>query len=161
MWSRFEAWLHDRAGQLVIYITLLIMGFIMWAMAVYIWRELYYWFDWVSEPSFVLTFLAIPLPYLGFMGFINAVRESREPVRRKDWLTWLGNDDPNNGSLVLLIFLFWSLLYWNWPGIALNATTISVWGLVTIFGLYLLRATLFRKPAPGQGGTGSETSKSS
>jgi hypothetical protein len=158
IWARTrETWteLDTSLNRLLTFIMLIVLGIMSWAVAVFIWRELYNWYTWVAEPSFLLTFFAFPLPYFAYLSMINAMKPDR---RGDDWLSWLGNSDSKNGTLVLFIFLFWSILYWNWPGIDLSAITISIWGLVTIFGLYLLRATLFRKP--GREVPAPETSKS-
>lgn len=202
MRSNFEGWIRTIGTDvraMWIFIISMLIGLGLWALAVFIWRELYNWFEWVTEPTFLLTFIVIPLPYLAYQSLLNQIREhaaletirvelarreaeakaeaanalaNKTPTdqkekekdkqkrekekqettelikwltgRRTGWLDWLGNGDPNNGTLVLLIFLFWSLLYWNWPGIDMDANTVSVWGLVTIFGLYLIRATLFK-----------------
>lgn len=206
MRDSFSTWLRGLRNDIramIILIACLMVGLMLWGLTVYVWRELYTWFEWVSEPTFLLTFLAIPLPYLIFLSLNHTLaeqetllaiqaeltrrqkesegskplepndkkaaeekqREERELLKvvnhylkqRTDWLTWLGNGDANNGTLVLLIFLFWSILYWNWPGIDFDSITVSVWGLVTIFGLYLIRATLFR---PGKEVPASDTSKS-
>ncbi|MGQ0604138.1 MAG: hypothetical protein ACT4QE_20850 [Anaerolineales bacterium] len=203
MRSNLEHWIRTISTDvraMWIFIFSLLIGLGLWALAIFIWRELYNWFEWVTEPTFLLTFIVIPLPYLAYQSILNQIREhealeairielarreaeakaeaatapttqttsdqkekekqKREKEkqetsqlinwltgRRTGWLDWLGNNDPNNGTFVLLIIFFWSLLYWNWPGIDVDANTISVWGLVTIFGLYLIRATLFRKPS--------------
>jgi hypothetical protein len=199
MRSSFDNWIRSITSDvraMWIFVASVLIGLVLWGVAVFIWRELYNWFEWVTEPTFLLTFLVIPLPYLAYQSILNQIREQETleairaelarraaeakteaatapatPVtgeqkakreqekletsllikwltgRRTSWLDWLGNGDPNNGTFVILIIFFWSLLYWNWPGIDMDANTVSVWGLITIFGLYLIRATLFRKPS--------------
>lgn len=211
MRANFDNWIRTITSDvraMWIFVFSVVIGLGLWALAVFIWRELYTWFEWVTEPTFLLTFLVIPIPYLAYQRLLTQIREQEalETIRielarraaeakaaaataattpttgeqkekrekekqettllikwltgrRTSWLDWLGNGDANNGTFVLLIIFFWSVLFWNWPGNDWDANTFSVWGLITIFGLYLIRATLFRKPSREV--SASETSKSS
>jgi hypothetical protein len=64
-------------------------------------------------------------------------------IQYDDWLVWLGNGERPRGTIILLILIFWTILYWSLPGVELSALTFSTWGLITAFSVILLRA-LFR-----------------
>lgn len=128
-------------GSLAFYALLFFFGLITWGIAAFMWLQLYTWFAVITEPTIIFTLPALFLPYL-FYNFYRSATE-RGP-RRQDALEYLGNGDANNGVVMIFIFVFWSILYWNLIAEAVNPLNISIWGLLTIFGMFFLRSTLFR-----------------
>lgn len=147
-------------NQLLTFVVLAILGLIMWGITAYVWYQAYLWFEWVTWPTALLTLAALPVPFLAYRMFTGATglptpreaqaapaeaasapasapRRGTSPV--DDWLIWLGNGEPHRGTLVLLVFLFWSILYWNLPGVNFNALTFAAWGLLTIVALVIIR----------------------
>jgi hypothetical protein len=65
-----------------------------------------------------------------------------------DWIRWMGNGEMHRGTLVILVLVFWTILYWNWPSPILSMPlilSIPIWGLFTIFGLVIIRQLFFKQ----------------
>ena len=46
------------------------------------------------------------------------------------------------------MLVFWTILYWNWPSPILSMPlilSIPIWGLLTIFGLVIIRQLFFKQ----------------
>jgi hypothetical protein len=143
-------------NTLFTFAVLMVLGLVSWGLAAAIWYLAYLWFEEVTPPTFVITLLALPLPFLAYRSF----RQSSQPrsAESEDFLTWLGKGQPYNGVMVLLIMVFWSLLYWSWQGIEFNTLTFGSWGLLTIFGYFFIRNAILKRP--GKEVPAGETSKS-
>lgn len=180
-----------ETNQLFTFVMLSVLSLVCWGFAIGLWWYFaYYWYGW-SERTFIMTFIALPVPFLayyfftGSSGLPDAIRAARPgqpaapttaapptapasqaahppsaagrpPMAANgfdEWLVWLGNGERHRGTMVLLIFMFWTILYWSLPTITLTALTFSAWGLLTVFGVIILRA-LFRPSrevsAPGE-----------
>lgn len=168
-----------ESNRLLTFAVLLGLGLLCWAITIYIWYQAYVWFLWVTPPTFLFTLLAIPVPFLAFKIFTGSSGlptsgPANPPVGTpagaptpapsgessnlyNDWLTWLGNGDPHRGTLVILIFIFWSIMYWSM--MPLTAFTFATWGLLTIVGLVIIRA-FFRSPGREVPGAADPKSKS-
>ncbi len=164
-----------ESNQLFTIFMLCILSLIMWGVTFGMWYYFgYYWEGW--EPySAALTFFVLPIPFIAYYSFfVPRNRASGEPpgpagapatptarpagpIMDIDWITWLGKGDSHRGTLVVALFIFWSILYWNLPSIQFGAVTFSAWGLLTLIGLAVIR-TLFRRP--GQEVPGSTETKS-
>lgn len=174
-------WGRQRVG-VVNYSLVQGIALVIWLVAVWLWLQAHFWQSAVSVFTFPLVFFLFLLPYWSLarvsgVGGASVAAPGNAPASTaaptsashstlhsiedgvNDWLVWLGNGENHRGVMVLMIFIFWSLLYWNWPGMALNVFTFSVWGLVTILGLFVLRA-IFKPVAPGQGVPGAGDPKS-
>lgn len=164
-----------ESNRLFTLVLLSVLSLVAWAIAIGLWWYFaWYWAGW-GERTFVLTFIALPIPFLvywlftGSVGFEIPARltrsagtdagpaapaQSAAPARDDpDLLLWLGKGERYRGVMVLMIFLFWTILYWSLPAVDFTAFTFSAWGLLTILGLMTLRA-LFRPSkevsAPGE-----------
>lgn len=167
-----------QSNQLITFVMLSVLSLLVWGLAVGVWYYVcYYWYGW-SERTFPLTFLALPIPFLAFRAFTGSSGLPTErphpepgtavtpapaappaaggPARNPavDWLVWLGNGESHRGTLVLFIFVFWTILYWSLPSVAFTALTFSAWGLLTILGIMILR--FFFRPSR-EVSAGSET----
>lgn len=176
-------WGRQRVGA-INYSLVQGIALVIWLVAVWLWLQAHFWQSAVSVFTFPLVFFLFLLPYWSLArvsGLGGASADAGVPGMPtnkpaggsgasastlhsiedsiNDWLVWLGNGENHRGVMVLMIFIFWSLLYWNWPGMALNVFTFSGWGLVTILGLFVLRA-IFKPVAPGQGVPGAGDPKS-
>jgi hypothetical protein len=168
-----------ESNRLLTFAVLLVLGLLCWGVTAYVWYQAYLWFLWITPPTFIFTLLAIPIPFLAYKAFTgssalptngaSASSPSSSPpaatpaqasavtgAATSDWLTWLGNGDSHRGTLVVLVFLFWSIMYWSM--MALTAFTFASWGLLTIVGLIILRA-FFRHPGREVPGAAEPKSK--
>ncbi len=134
-----------------------VLALIFWAVAIWCWLQAYTWYLLVSDVTFLVMFIILLFPYTSLMrSFVHTGNQPSGIVSWGDsWLKWMGNGESHRGTLVLLVFVFWSILFWNWPNPSVRAyptvITIPVWGLLTIFGLVLLRSFFFRQTnLPGQ-----------
>jgi hypothetical protein len=158
-----------QSNQLFTFVMLSVLSLLVWGIAIGVWYYVcYYWYGW-SERTFPLTFLALPIPFLAFRAFTGssglpterphteagAAAPSPAPSAPaaapsapatapaanpfNDWLIWLGNGERHRGTMVILIFAFWTILYWSLPTISFTALTFSAWGLLTILGVMILR----------------------
>ncbi len=143
-------------NSLLTFAVLTILGLVAWGLAAAVWYLAYLWFEAVTPPTFVITFLALPLPFLAYRSFRQVMHPSPPPS--EDFLTWLGRGQPYNGIMVLLIMIFWSLLYWSWEGVEFNTFSFGSWGLLTIFGYFFIRNTILKRP--GKEVPADEVSKS-
>lgn len=176
-----------ESNQLFTIFILSILSLLMWGVTFGIWYYFgYYWEGW--EPySAVLTFFVLPIPFLAYYSFF-VPRQNRTapgeptpgtgsapapggmttgpvaptrlltPTTDVDWITWLGKGDSHRGTLVVALFVFWSILYWNLPNMQFDAVTFSSWGLLTLVGLAVIRA-VFRRPGQEVPGSGETKSK--
>ncbi len=156
-----------QSNQLITFVMLSVLSLIAWGAAIGVWYYMcYYWYGW-SERTFPLTFFALPIPFLAFRAFTGSSGLPTERPRLvpgadpaaatptlapapatnpfTEWLIWLGNGEAHRGTLVILIFTFWSILYWSLPTVSLTALSFATWGLLTIVGLMILR--FFFKPS--------------
>lgn len=152
-----------ESNKLLTFVVLSLLSVVLWAITVYVWYQAYLWFEWVTQPTAILTLAVIPLPFLAYQRFTGA---SGLPMERRtgqpsatpagaapapapaaapstnplyEWLVWLGNGEQHRGTLVVFIFTFWTILYWSLPTISFTALTFSAWGLLTILGIMILR----------------------
>ncbi len=141
-----------ESNQLITFVVLMLLGLALWAVAAYVWYQAYIWFSWVTWPTSVLTLAVFPVPFLAYSRFTGS---SGLPMERHarlgeagphgptatsfvgDWLVWLGNGEAHRGTLVIFIFVFWSLLYWSLE--PFTTLTFSAWGLLTVIGILILR----------------------
>lgn len=142
--------------SLLTFAVLMVLGLFTWGLAAAIWYLAYLWIEEVTPPTFIITLLALPAPFLAYRSFLQATQP--RPTHSEDFLTWLGKGQPYNGIMVLLILIFWSLLYWSWEGIDFNTLTFGSWGLLTIFGYFFIRNAILKRP--GKEVPADEASKS-
>lgn len=142
--------------SLLTFAVLMIFGLVSWGLAAAIWYIAYLWIEEVTPPTFIITLIALPVPFLAYRSFMQAAHP--QPNHSEDFLTWLGKGQPYNGIMVLLILIFWSLLYWSWEGIDFNTLTFGSWGLLTIFGYFFIRNAILKRP--GKEVPAEEASKS-
>ncbi len=145
------------SNKLLAYMVVGIFTFALWGVAYLIWREAYIWYAWVTEWTAVVTLLVLPIPYWVHQSMLPSADGRRAGIMgwAEDWLRWMGNGERHRGTLVLLVCVFWSMLYWNWPVPAVRefpfVLTFPLWGLLTIFGLVTIRTLFFRQTQlPGQ-----------
>jgi hypothetical protein len=150
-------------GSMALYALLFFFGLITWGIAAFMWLQLYTWFAVITEPTIIFTLPALFLPYIFYSFYRNAASPGKY---RQDPLEYIGNGDANNGVVMIFIFVFWSILYWNLIAETVNPLNVSIWGLMTIFGMFFLRSTLFREAGkaagsqPSAGVSAPEKSKS-
>lgn len=142
--------------SLFTFAVLMVLGLVSWGLAAAVWYLAYLWFEEVTPPTFIVTLIALPLPFLAYRSFVQATH--LQSNHSEDFLTWLGKGQPYNGVMVLLIIIFWSLLYWSWQGVEFNSLTFATWGLLTIFGYFFIRNAILKRP--GKEVPADETSKS-
>jgi hypothetical protein len=155
-----------ESNQLLTFVVLALLSLVLWAVAAYVWYQAWLWFEWVTWPTAVLTLAVFPIPFLAYRSFTGRTGLPMSAARGEspagatsttpaaptsapteapagnpftDWLIWLGNGEPHRGTLVVFIFLFWTLLYWSLPTISFGALTFAAWGLLTILGIMTLR----------------------
>ena len=156
------------SNRLSAYVAIGVFTLILWSIAIWLWRQAYLWFEIVTPPTFIVTFLALPIPYLLYQAFTRPPAPTTPPPPASDtpaasppptssgpfgwaddWLRWMGNGETHRGTLVVLVIVFWSMLYWNWPTPDVQslplALTFPAWGLLTIFGLIAIRQIFFRQ----------------
>jgi hypothetical protein len=172
--------------RLVGFVLCGVFALILWGFAFWIWNVFMYWFvlrtdtrwDW----TIVLTVLALPIPFWAYQAMFSPDRRPAHPtaavpaaapaagVRHErlpglGWLYWLGNGELHRGTLVLLVVFFWSLFFWNWPTVIMLVRegslvfVFSFWGLLTIFGMVIIRSIFSRLPGPEVPGAGDSKSK--
>ncbi len=171
--------------RLVGFVVCGVFALILWGLAFWVWNTIFYWFvpktdtrwDW----TLVLTVLALPIPFWVYQALFSPERRaSRQssaapeaastPTRAErlpglGWLYWLGNGELHRGTLVLLVVFFWSLFFWNWGPVVtmVNGGSLvfvfSFWGLITIFGMVIIRSLFSRLPGPEVPGSGESKSK--
>jgi len=132
-------------GSMAFYALLFFFSLITWSITAFLWFQLYMWYAEVTEPTIIFTLPALFLPFVFYSLYRNASDQNKQ--RRQDPLEYLGNGDPNNGVVMIFIFVFWSILYWNFFAEAVSPLNVSIWGLLTIFGMFFIRSTLFRDAA--------------
>lgn len=137
-----------KDNSILTFSLLMLLGLIMWGLAAFVWWRAYIWFAWVTEPTFIVTFLAIPIPFMVYRGFQQATNPGPTAPPSEDFVTWLGRGEPYRGAFVFAIFIFWSILYWSLDVIEFNALTFASWGLLTIFGMFIIRQS-FQPPSRG------------
>ncbi len=160
--------------------ALILWGITIWAFQIYL-----YWFvpdkrwDW----TIIFTVVVLPLPFLAYqtmfspdrrstradVAAVAAAAEAAAPRRERlpglGWLYWLGAGELHRGTLVLLVVFFWSLFFWNWDPILLLVKqgslvfVFSFWGLLTTFGMVIIRSIFSRLPGPEVPGSGETKSK--
>jgi len=143
------------------------------AVSVWIWWRFWYW-DGYSELQTLginlLVLAAIPILYMAYRAVFQPSSSTTVPPPAPpsgnpapgapprptglfgwadDWLRWMGNGETHRGTLVVLVCVFWSILYWNWPAPDIQrlpfVLTFPAWGLLTIFGLVAIRQSFFRQ----------------
>jgi len=134
-----------------------VLSLTFWSIAVWLWLQAYIQFAFISDITFILLFLIVLLPYMSLVRAMGAPGSNPGGALgwADSWLKWMGNGESHRGTLVLLVVIFWSVLFWNWPSPPVRsysiALTIPVWGLITIFGLVATRTLFFRQTnLPGQ-----------
>ncbi len=162
-----------------------VFALILWGLAFWVWNTIFYWFvpktdtrwDW----TILLTVLALPIPFWTYQALFSPERRSARsaaaaaapeaPTPRPErlpglgWLYWLGAGELHRGTLVLLVVFFWSLFFWNWDPITMLVRqgslvfVFSFWGLLTIFGMVIIRSVFSRLPGPEVPGSGDTKSK--
>ncbi len=171
--------------RLVGFVLCGIFALILWGLAFWVWNTLFYWFvpksdtrwDW----TIILTVLALPIPFWAYQAMFSPERrgsrqapaapEAASAAPRAErlpglgWLYWLGAGELHRGTLVLLVVFFWSLFFWNWSPVVtmVNGGSLvfvfSFWGLLTIFGMVIIRSIFSRLPGPEVPGGGDSKSK--
>ncbi len=156
--------------EAVSYILVGLFTLVVWGIAAYVWYQAYLWYEFVAPITFLITFLVLPVPYWLYQSFrqantgaVTPASPTAAPGRERaaappglgswysDWLIWLGNGETHRGTLVLLVLVFWSILYWSWPNIQLTAFNFAIYGLATIFGMVIIRSVFFRQTnLPGE-----------
>ena len=160
-----------------------VFAMILWAIAIWAFNIYLFWFvpdkrwDW----TVIFTIVVLPVPFWAYQAMFSPERRSARSaageavpgagVPRPDrlpglgWLYWLGNGELHRGTLVLLVVFFWSLFFWNWDPIILLVRqgslvfVFSFWGLLTIFGMVIIRSLFSRLPGPEVPGSGETKSK--
>ena len=156
-----------------------VFALILWGIAYWVWWFAYKWFSWVTEPMQLFTLLALPVPFWAYQTMFSPERRAARQAAPEagaaglkpgrlpglGWLYWLGNGELHRGTLVLLVVFFWSLFFWNWPPVVamVNGGSLvfifSFWGLLTIFGMVIIRSLFSRLPGPEVPGAGDSKSK--
>lgn len=156
-------------GQLLLFLAIFLVAV---TVSGWIWWWFWYWEGYSGLQTFGINLLAlagIPILYQLYRGMTRPVASTstNEPPASgeagsgtaprpagliawaEDWLRWMGNGEPHRGTLVVLVLVFWSMLYWNWPAPDIRSfpfiLTFSTWGLLTIFGLVAIRQMFFRQ----------------
>ena len=148
----------DHPFNTLTYTGTQVLALTFWSIAVWLWLQAYIWYEFVADLTFILVFLFLLLPYMSMVRILGTPESGRPSgvVGWADsWLTWMGNGEPHRGTLVLLVVIFWSILFWNWPAPPVRnypiVLTVPIWGLLTIFGLVTIRTMFFRQTQlPGQ-----------
>jgi len=156
-----------RRFNALTYIGIEVFALIFWAIAVWLWLQAFIWYAFVVDITFVAVFLFMLLPYVAVVRSIAspgappaAPRPADAPPGSGapqgngslgwlgDWIRWMGNGEMHRGTLVILVLVFWTILYWNWPSPILSmplSLSIPIWGLFTIFGLVIIRQLFFKQ----------------
>lgn len=148
------------------YIFLEIVTLVLWIVAVWLWLWAYTVFLLVGQASFLAVFTIFLLLHWVLWRQIRgpiAVDQPGVVGWMTSWIAWLGNGETHRGSLVMLVILFWSVLYWSVPYIQKTGFVVAFafWGLVTTFGTIFIRALFFRRTSlPGQEVPGGASTKS-
>ena len=165
--------MHPQAGgdkpqfNALTYSGTQVLSLTFWSIIVWLWLQAYIWYSFVSDISFILLFLLVLLPYMSLVRVAGAPGSHPSGILgwSDSWLKWMGNGESHRGTLVLLVVVFWSVLFWNWPNPPVQAfplvITFPFWGLLTIFGLVAIRTLFFRQTnLPGQEVPAGDTKKS-
>lgn len=144
-------------GSMAFYALLFFFSLMTWGITAFLWLQLYTWYAEVTEPTIIFTLPALFLPFVFYSLYRNASGANRN---RQDALEYLGNGDANNGVVMIFIFVFWSILYWNIIAEAVTPLNVSIWGLLTIFGMFFIRSTLFRDAGKAAAASGNASQPS-
>jgi hypothetical protein len=157
-----------RRFNALTYIGIEVLALIFWAIAVWLWLWGFISWAFVADITFILVFLFMLLPYVAVIRSIGSPSAPRPappagenpapgapapPANSPDWaggwLKWMGNGETHRGTLVILVCVFWSILFWNWPDPNLQRMDLilkfPIWGLLTIFGLVIIRQIFFKQ----------------
>ncbi|MBL8055169.1 MAG: hypothetical protein JNK29_00660, partial [Anaerolineales bacterium] len=58
-----------ESNKLLTFVVLSLLSVVLWAITVYVWYQAYLWFEWVTQPTAILTLAVIPLPFLAYQRF--------------------------------------------------------------------------------------------
>jgi hypothetical protein len=171
--------------RLVGFVLCGVFALILWAITIWVFNIYLFWFvpdkrwDW----TIIFTVVVLPVPFWAYQAMFSPDRRSAHPAATVagtaapaagprperlpglGWLYWLGNGELHRGTLVLLVVFFWSLFFWNWPQVTLLVEegslvfVFSFWGLLTIFGMVIIRTIFSRLPGPEVPGAGDSKSK--
>jgi hypothetical protein len=160
---------ESRRFNALTYLTLEVFALIFWGIAVWLWLQAYLWYAFVADLTFIAVFMLMLLLHLAVFRSLSAPKAPPAAPRPADapaapnappandngavgffggWLRWMGNGETHRGTLVILVLIFWTILYWNWPSPVQTlppALSISIWGLLTIFGLIIIRQLFFKQ----------------
>lgn len=160
--------MEGRRFNALTYIGIEVFALIFWAIAVWLWLQAFLWYEFVVDLTFVAVFLFMLLPYVAVIRSMSAPRvppapppaagspapgapplSANSPEWGGGWLKWMGNGENHRGTLVILVVIFWSILFWNWPDPNLQRMSLilkfPIWGLLTIFGMVIIRQIFFRQ----------------
>jgi hypothetical protein len=159
---------EGRRFNALTYIGIEVLALIFWGIAVWLWLQAYIWYAFVADLTFILVFLLMLLPYVAVIRSISSpgAPPTAPPAGDRpapatpspsdgssdwagSWLKWMGNGETHRGTLVILVLVFWTILFWNWPNPNLQSMSLvlkfPIWGLITIFGLIIIRQIFFRQ----------------
>jgi hypothetical protein len=168
----------SNTDSLTAYAVVTFFALVLWGIAIFVWYQAYLWFEIVSEPTFFVTLIALPLPYWFYNNFMTqhaaqnpppaangetpAAAPRPAPLPENDWISWLGNGETHRGTLVFLVIVFWSVFFWSFPGMTFQAFTFAAWGLITIIGTIMIRTLFVRQTSlPSQEGVSANNDKKS